>query len=197
MTVTGLLLAAGAGTRLGKPKSLLVHPSGQSFIGSAVNALREGGCADVTVVLGAAREAAASMVAGADVVIAESWEVGMGESLKAGLLALGPSDASAALVLLVDLPDVGTAVIQRVLGTAPVGPGSLARASFDGVPGHPVLLGRDHWEAVSGSAYGDRGARDYLGSHDVLLVECGDLASGRDIDTPEDERRYRGPNEPS
>ena len=59
----------------------------------------------------------------------------------------------------------------------------LARAAYDGVPGHPVLLGRDHWAGVAAAATGDRGARDYLAAADVVLVECGDLASGRDVDS--------------
>ena len=58
------------------------------------------------------------------------------------------------------------------------GRGDLARAAYDGVPGHPVLLGRDHWAGVVGRRRGDRGARDYLAAHDVDLVECGDLATG-------------------
>ena len=60
----------------------------------------------------------------------------------------------------------------------------LARAAYDGEPGHPVLLGHDHWAGVVATAQGDRGARDYLADHDVLLVECGDLATGRDRDEP-------------
>jgi len=45
-----------------------------------------------------------------------------------------------------------------------------------------VLLGRDHWTGVAGSAEGDRGARAYLGGHEVELVEVGDVASGEDLD---------------
>jgi CTP:molybdopterin cytidylyltransferase MocA len=63
-------------------------------------------------------------------------------------------------------------------------PAAVARAAYDGVPGHPVLLGRDHWAGVLASAAGDRGARDYLATRPVVLVECGDLATGRDQDTP-------------
>jgi molybdenum cofactor cytidylyltransferase/nicotine blue oxidoreductase len=93
-------------------------------------------------------------------------------------------DADAVVVSLVDLPDVTGEVVRRVahLGTDP---GVLARATYDGEPGHPVLLGRDHWAGVAASATGDRGARDYLATHTVFEVECGDLATGRDRDTPD------------
>jgi hypothetical protein len=45
------------------------------------------------------------------------------------------------------------------------------------------VLGRAHWQAISEAAHGDAGARDYLAAHDAALVECGDLASGVDIDS--------------
>jgi hypothetical protein len=46
-----------------------------------------------------------------------------------------------------------------------------------------VVLGRAHWRPVVATATGDAGARDYLAEHDAVLVECGDLASGADVDT--------------
>jgi CTP:molybdopterin cytidylyltransferase MocA len=111
----------------------------------------------------------------------------MGASLRAGLAHLEPGDDDLALVTLVDLPDVGAAVVSRVLAAA-VGDGraALARASYDGVPGHPVAIGRDHWAAVITTARGDRGARDHLRATPHHLVECGDLATGRDLDTAGD-----------
>jgi CTP:molybdopterin cytidylyltransferase MocA len=62
----------------------------------------------------------------------------------------------------------------------------LARAAYQGRPGHPVLLGRAHWAGVRNAASGDVGARTYLaGRADVVPVECGDLADADDVDTPE------------
>jgi len=182
--IQGVLLAAGAGRRMGMPKALVHDEAGESWLLRCVEALREGGCDDVTVVLGAAVDRALPLLDGArvDVVVAADWAEGMGASLRAGLGSLGPG-AEAALVTLVDLPDVGADVVRRVAAAAD-GPGVLARAAYDGVPGHPVLLGRDHWVGVSESATGDRGARDYLAGREVTLVECGDLATGRDRDTP-------------
>jgi nicotine blue oxidoreductase len=142
--------------------------------------LREGGCDDVLVVLGAAAdEARALLPADQRVVVAEDWDEGMGASLRVGLAALGP-DAEAAVVHLVDLPDVGADVVARVVSTG--SSEALARAAYAGVPGHPVLIGRDHWPGVIEAAVGDQGARGYLKTHDVRLVECGDLAGGNDVD---------------
>ena len=87
------------------------------------------------------------------------------------------------LVMLVDTPDIGPDVVRRLAGHAT--PVALARAAYHGEPGHPVLIGREHWSGVAAQAVGDRGARDYLAAHDVHLVECADIGSGLDIDTPD------------
>lgn len=196
MTLHGLLLAAGAGRRMGMPKALVRDDAGEPWLVRGVRALRDGGCDTVTVVLGAGVEEAHPLLdgTGARWVLAADWGDGMSASLRAGLAALAaPTDADgparddagvgAAIVSLVDLPDVHADVVRRVAASG-ADPAALARAAYDGRPGHPVLLGRDHWAGLVGSVTGDRGARDYLATHPVVLVECGDLATGRDQDTP-------------
>ncbi|RTL64715.1 MAG: nucleotidyltransferase family protein [Pseudonocardiaceae bacterium] len=180
----GLLLAAGAGRRMGGPKAL-VRLDGRPLVLRAVDVLRAAGCAPVVVVVGAAAdEVRALLPADVTAVEAEGWADGMGASLRAGLAALGEG-VDAAIVHLVDLPGVTAAAVAR-LGAAGASRTDLARAAYDGRAGHPVLLGRDHWAAVSESATGDAGARGYLaGNPDVVLVECGDVAEPDDVDTPE------------
>ncbi|MBM7519130.1 nucleotidyltransferase family protein [Nocardioides nitrophenolicus] len=180
MTTTGLLLAAGAGRRMGLPKAL-VHDEAGPWLPRSVRVLVDGGCPEVVVVLGAGADQAAPLLAGlpgVTVVRSADWSTGMGASLAAGLAAL---TGDAALVHLVDLPDVTAAVVARVLAAGDDA-AALARASYDGRPGHPVLIGREHWEGVARSAVGDQGARAYLAAHEVALVECGDLATGADVD---------------
>jgi CTP:molybdopterin cytidylyltransferase MocA len=132
-----------------------------------------------------------------DLVDCPDWAEGMGASLRAGLGALiGRPEVDAVLITLVDLPDVGADVVRRVLerpvgleeavGTGGALRARLSRAAYGGVPGHPTLIGRDHWEGVVAVARGDRGARDYFRAHPHALVECGDLATGRDVDSPAD-----------
>lgn len=188
--VTGLLLAAGGGRRAGGPKALRHHHDGRSWLATAVGALLDGGCQEVVVVLGAEAAAArdlllASVRPGSRVsVVANSgWAEGMAGSLAAGLRAAAGPTRSAVLVHLVDLPDVDAAVVARVLGHAS-GPAALARAGYTGRPGHPVLVGRDHVPDLLATLTGDRGARAYLDAHDAVLVECGDLACGADVDGP-------------
>ena len=182
--VHGLLLAAGAGSRMGTPKALVRDPDGRPWLTRAIHTLVAGGCEQVTVVLGAGAEEALPLLegTGATAVVAADWASGMSASLRAGLTAAVGTDADAVVVTLVDLPDVGADVLRRLLEPTPQ-PATLRRASYDGHPGHPVVLGRDHWAGVLATATGDRGARDYLATHDVEVVECGDLATGVDVDS--------------
>ncbi len=174
---------------MGTPKALLYDDQGRSFLERSVAVLRDGGCGSVCVVLGAGADEAAVLLDDASpFVLAPDWAEGMGASLRAGLRAAADTEADCVLVGLVDLPDVGADVVRRLLEQARPGAGALARAAYDGVPGHPVLIGRDHWDGVLATARGDRGARDYLREHPPVLVECGDLATGQDVDTREELR---------
>lgn len=177
--VVGLLLAAGAGRRFGGPKALARDEAGRPWLQLAHDALVAGGCRDVTVVLGAgAQQVRALVPGGARVVVADDWERGQSASLAAGVRALPLADAVA--VTLVDLPGQRADTVARVVRGA--GPSSLRRAVFDGRPGHPVLLGRDHWAGLLDVLAGDEGARPYLRAHGVAGVDCTDLGGGDDVD---------------
>ncbi|NEA98140.1 nucleotidyltransferase family protein [Streptomyces sp. SID13726] len=187
--VAGVLLAAGGGRRLGgRPKALLRH-RGRPLVEHAVGFLRAAGCARLHVVLGAAAAAGppAADLGGCVLVENPEWADGMGASLRAGLDSLAGTGARAALVSLVDQPGIGPEAVTRVLA-AFEDESSLVSAAYDGVRGHPVLLGAAHWAGIAATATGDRGARAYLREHRdaLVLVECGDVAEPYDIDTAAD-----------
>lgn len=184
--VCGVLLAAGEGRRFGRPKALMRQPDGQTWLERSAQALLDGGVQSVYVVLGAAIEAARHEVPECCVIVeAANWAEGMGASLRAGLhaVAIAPDTVRAALVMLVDTPGVGPDVVARMVERG--SSSALARAAYSGQPGHPVLIGRDHWGPVREQASGDEGARGYLRTHVVDLVECGDIGRGDDVDTPD------------
>jgi CTP:molybdopterin cytidylyltransferase MocA len=191
MRIAGIVLAAGAGSRMGRPKGLIRDARGVPWVRLAVISMVDAGCQPVVVVTGARGDEVAALVpSGVTVVHAADWAEGMSASLRAGLTALAemvePPDA--AIVGLVDMPDVTPAVVRRLRDSLTSVPNlqALARTAYDGRPGHPVLLGRSHWPGILATARGDAGARHYLrGRDDVALVEGGDLASGLDIDTPQ------------
>jgi CTP:molybdopterin cytidylyltransferase MocA len=192
--VAGILLAAGAGSRLGQPKAT-VDVGGRPLADRGAALLRAGGTRPVIVVTGAT----AVDLAGVITVHNPRWRTGMGSSLAVGLETV-PEQCSAAVIALVDQPLVGSQSVRRLVAAHRAG-ASVAVAAYAGRPRNPVLLGREHWTEVVALAAGDAGARQFLRAHPELitLVECGDTGSPDDIDTRADLDRIAGllgPDEP-
>ena len=199
-TTTAVLLAAGAGTRLGRGPKALLPFRGRPLIEHQVRVLRDGGCGTVLAVLGAGSGdiLAAARLQDARPVLNPDWQRGMGTSYRCGVtaaLALGPG---AVLVALVDQPGLTAAVIARLLAAGRPGritaagyrdPGSdrLRRGHpvlFDAAPAAASLIG----DAADDVHAGDAGARQFLAAHPDLvnIIDCSDLADGRDVDTAAD-----------
>lgn len=181
MSVAGLLLAAGGGSRLGRPKAV-VRYAGETLAARGVRTLREGGCTPVLVVTGAA-----PVDVPARVVHNPDWASGMGSSLRAGLAALADTDAAAVVIGLADQPLVGPGAIPRLV-RAWQGGAVAAVATYDGAPRNPVLLDRSVWGEVAAAAVGDTGARGWLRAHPgrVTAVPCDGTGSAYDVDTAAD-----------
>ncbi|RBY92761.1 NTP transferase domain-containing protein [Blastococcus sp. TF02A-30] len=184
MTTAAVVLAAGGGRRYGMPKAL-VEFEGSLLVERAVRTARAA-CDVVLVVLGAQALDVwrTADLTGATVLANAEWETGMASSLRTGLEGLRgfPGTVDAALITLVDMPGMTPAALAAVAAHA--APGALAVATYDGVRSHPVLLGREHWAGVIGSATGDEGARRYLAEHEVTEVDCTGLADPADLDVP-------------
>ena len=177
-----LVLAAGSGTRFGGPKAPVVV-EGERLVDRAVRVLRAGGCSPILVVLGAWQGEGPGAITLAN----PAWATGMGSSLSVGLRSLREdpqwAEVEAVLVTLVDLPGLTSTAVRRVIAVD----ADLVAATYAGERGHPILFAREHWGAVADSAQGDAGARNYLrGRTDLAYVEVGDVASGMDVDRPED-----------
>ena len=190
--VAGVLLAAGQGSRFGRPKAL-VELDGQTLAERGIGMLRAGGADPVLIVIGAAQVDLAPEYQ-VRTVGNDDWRTGMGSSLRAALHALadpdvGP-DVGAAVVALADQPLVGAEAVSRLIAAYQAGAG-VAVAGYDGRPRNPVLLAREHWPEVIAMATGDQGARAFLRARPdlVTLVECGDTGRPDDIDTPADLER--------
>ena len=180
----GLVLAGGAGTRFGGPKALATTPDGTPWLRLAVEMLRAGGCDPVWVALGAEAQRAELLVPdGALIVHAPGWAAGLSATLAAGLTAAREDGVNALVMTPVDTPDAPPSAVARVTAAAGSRPDAeLVQATYRGKPGHPVLVGADHFAALAAALAGDRGARPYLVAHDVVEIECGDLWSGADVD---------------
>jgi CTP:molybdopterin cytidylyltransferase MocA len=185
--VAGVLLAAGEGSRLGRPKAL-VELGGVRLVDRGIALLRDGGTAPVVAVTGAA----VVDLLGVITVHNPDWRTGMGSSLAAGLGSV-PVSCDAAVVALVDQPLVGPGSVRRLIAAYRAG-ARVAVAAYHGRPRNPVLLAREHWPAAIALAVGDVGARPFLRAHPDLVtaVECADTGRADDVDTPEDLVRIAG-----
>jgi nicotine blue oxidoreductase len=184
-----VLLAAGEGSRFGRPKAL-VELGGQTLAERGITLLRAGGTDPVLIVTGAAQVDLRPEHQARTVYNGE-WRTGMGSSLRAALRALTELEAGqeigAVVVALADQPLVGAEAVGRLIAAYQAG-ADVAVAAYGGKPRNPVLLAREHWPGVIATATGDQGARAFLRARPelVTLVECGDTGRPDDIDTPAD-----------
>ncbi|HEX5470190.1 MAG TPA: nucleotidyltransferase family protein [Gaiellaceae bacterium] len=163
--IAAVVLAAGAATRFGEPKQRLLLPE-------VLGRLTETSVADI-VVVGGAYELDPG---GARAVACPDWEHGPGASLRCGLGAL-TAETEAAVVCLADGPRLAPEAVERTIAAWREGDATVVAASYSGVRGHPVVIGRGAWPAVP-----DEGMR----ALPALLVPCDDLGHPGDVDTPED-----------
>lgn len=192
MSWAGLVLAAGAGTRLGRPKAEVVY-RGRRLLDLTSEACRVAGLDPVLVVLGAA---APPVPPGVTAVRNPDWRSGMASSLRAGLhhLVRAAPQALGVGVTLVDTPTVGAEHLRRVRAALDGRTDRAAVATYAGAWRTPVALGRGLWDRVAAEVDGDRGAGPWLRAHPELVtaVECGDLGPWVDVDRPEDLRGGAG-----
>lgn len=188
-----IVLAAGASTRMGRPKALL--PAGdRTFIHTILRTLRDGGVSDALVVVRP----------GQDEVIAEVDASGFGRavlnvradegqlsSLITGLAAIDHPLVVAALVTLVDVPLIAASTIRLLLARAAVSSAPIVRAVHRGRHGHPVIFKRHVFEALRQADPGI-GAKAVVRAAGVEDVEVDDPFVVEDVDTPEDYERIRG-----
>jgi len=193
--VSCVLLAAGGSKRLGRPKQL-VHRGNRPLLLGALAAARGALGSDhaTVVVLGAgalrlryllrcAARRKPNKAASPRVAYNALWRAGLAGSLRVGLDAL-PRTARAALVMVVDQPNVDAATLSRLIAAWRKRPGVPAAAHYAGHPGVPAILPRRLWHAAR-SLEGDVGARALLrNAPDIALVEMPEAEL--DVDTAED-----------
>lgn len=172
------MLAAGGGTRFGRPKAGVLI-DGERLVDRAVRVLSDAGVEPVVVVLGAQ----VFDVRGARVVVNPHWAQGLSTSLRAGLAQCQALPGAALVIVPVDLPGLTAESINAVVRDSP---DSLTVATYEGVRGHPVVIGRNRWSEVTSFSTGDSGARAYLERYadQVEFVEVGHLGEGQDLDHP-------------
>ena len=191
MTVCGIVLAAGAGTRMDGRIKQLLPLAGRPLLQHPIDAASAAGIDELRIVLGHAVEEIAAGIrlpAGAEIVANPLYSAGQSTSLRAGLAA-APRGSRAALILLGDQPEVRVEAIREVIDWHFVHGSPVVRAAYRGRPSHPVLIARPAWSGVE-ALRGDVGARELVATHlgRVDLAEVGGDPP-EDVDTPEDYER--------
>ncbi len=196
MSVVGVLLAAGASSRMGRPKQLLPF-GGRTVLEQGVQNFRDAGVAATVVVLGhhadVIRRETFDILAARDV--SEAWnerhEEGMFASVQCGIRAAEALGAGAALLALVDQPFVPPAVYVEVMRAHGVGSATVTLPTRGDRRGHPVALSMTLRDEILRPTDPETTLRDVIRAHEsdtqLLPVRADDIL--RDMDVPEDYER--------
>jgi molybdenum cofactor cytidylyltransferase len=185
-----IVLAAGASTRMGRPKALL-DAGNRTFIRRILDTLREAGLPEAVVVVRAGQDeidAAVEASGFGRTVLNPRAEEGQLSSLIAGLDAIDRPGVEAALVTLVDVPLIGPDAVRLLLARAAVSAAPVIRAVHQGRHGHPVIFTRSLFEALRRADPAIAVVRAVA----IEDVETGDPGVVEDVDTPEEYARLFG-----
>jgi molybdenum cofactor cytidylyltransferase len=189
--VAGILLAAGTSSRMGCNK-LLFELAGESVLRGAAQRALAGGLKPLLVVLGHQCERASQELdgLGCQVVINPDYDQGITSSLKAGVAALPPGTAAAA-VMLADMPLVSAEMIAGLVARYRATGAPLVVSDYEGVHAPPMLYDRALFAellAMTGGGCGRQVVKRHRAEAQVLSWPAAALA---DLDVPEDYARMR------
>ena len=187
--IWGIILAAGASTRMKKQKMLLPF-KGSSIIETAISNVIPVLNKNIIVVLGANRDEISKKISNLQIKIVENqnYPDGMLSSVICGLNAL-PVKTKAFLVYLGDQPQITSDVTFKVINAYKDSGKGIIIPVFNKKRGHPVLI--DHkYKSEIHKLDPEKGLRQLMKkfSNDIFEIECGRPEILRDIDTPQDYR---------
>ncbi len=190
--VAAIILAAGAGTRMGQRIKQLLPWRGSTLVENALALARAANVAEIVLVLGAhadeiraAIEPTALAGPGAPrIVLNPDWQQGHSTSIRAGLQAIAPS-VSAAIFVNADQPLLTQEIVNAVIQHYRETDAAIVAPRYAGKRGSPVLFDRLHFDALT-HLTGEQGGREVLAQHPVAYVDFADARAGFDVDTPEE-----------
>lgn len=187
-TVGVIVLAAGASTRMGKPKQLLPY-NGSSLLRHAVETALASECRPVVVVLGSAAERLQQEVSDLPVQVVENlhWAEGMSSSIRTGVVALNATSntVSATILLLCDQPFVSIQVINQLIETYQFTGKPIVASRYAGILGVPALFSCAFFAELV-SLRGSEGAKQVITNHPHEVYGIPFPNGAIDIDTPKD-----------
>jgi molybdenum cofactor cytidylyltransferase len=195
--ITGIVLAGGKSSRMGRPKALLaIGANGETFLDRVTCTLLDGGVNDVLVVVGADAEVIRANTREAPRVTIlnnPDYEQGQLTSLLAALQRIDETAVSGALVTLIDVPLVSAETVRALITAHREHAASIVRPVSNGRHGHPVIFPRQLFGELR-RANPAQGAKAVVHAHeaDIFEVTVSDEGAFIDIDTPEDYKRWIG-----
>jgi molybdenum cofactor cytidylyltransferase len=195
--IAAIVLAAGASTRMGRPKLTLLMPDGRALVRLAVEQILAAGLDETVVVLGGDAEAVSAALAGLPVrtLVNPRYAEGQSTSLRAGLDALRPG-TDAAVVALGDQPLPDPDIIRRLVAAFRATGRPIAVPVYRDGRGNPVLFATALFGELR-AVTGDRGGRGVIARDPARVAEVAiDLPMPPDIDSPDDYEAARRVGEP-
>lgn len=194
--IAAVILAAGASTRFGKPKPLLIW-RGETLVHHAARLAVEAGLYPVIVVCGAAGSSVAEAVGDLPVRVVENkqWPYGQSTSIKAALNALG-EESGGAIFLLVDQPFVSLTLLQALVERHAQSLAPVIAPLVGDRRTNPVLFDRQTFSDLL-RLEGDVGGRAIFGRYPPQWLSWQDDKLPFDLDTPDDYRKLLEMDEPS
>ena len=187
--VAAIVLAAGAGTRMGERVKQLLPWRGKTLIENAIDIARHSDVNDIIVILGARAETIRPLIDHLPVRIAlnPDWAEGHSTSIRVGLRALSPQ-TDAAIFINGDQPFLTPKIVDAIVQRYRETDASIVAPRYAGKRGSPVLFNRAHFSELM-SLTGEQGGREVLTKHPVEYVDFADARAAFDVDTLEDYER--------
>ncbi|MBD2203331.1 nucleotidyltransferase family protein [Calothrix sp. FACHB-1219] len=188
MTIPLIILAAGASTRMGKPKQLLPY-QGRSLIQHTVESAIASFCNPVIVVLGANAQQIRSQINQNLVQIVENpqWNLGMSTSIRSGISALNKysQNIEAAVITVCDQPYISTEIINNLISAYSATKKPIIASQYAETLGVPALFSRQFFPELL-TLHEDTGAKYLIKKYRDLVLAVNFPLGAIDIDTPND-----------
>jgi molybdenum cofactor cytidylyltransferase len=177
---------------MGQLKQLLAY-RGRTLLQHSIHQAIGAGFAPIVVVVGASSDMLLQLVADPNVIVVqnETWETGMGSSVRAGMQALLKNGEvlSAVALMVADQPLVEAKHLAAMRQLLFAGDSSIVAAQYGDTLGVPALFKPELFHALS-SLPPEAGARALLRNSNANVIRFPLAEAAVDIDTPEDFERF-------
>lgn len=184
-SVALVLLAAGASTRMGRPKQLLPYHN-RSLVRHAAETAVATGYGPIVLVTGAVHEALVAEIAGLPVQASHNpdWATGMASSIRVGLATVVSARPAAVLIMLCDQPLVSPELLRQLVSQQQQSQAPIVAAAYGDTVGVPAVFDKTLIPQLL-ALQGPQGANRLIASFGTAVGRVAFDAGLLDVDTPE------------